>query len=90
MAEVARQRGQAMVVSNDNLFQVNRAALTRAALKYVLPTMVANREYLEAGGLVSCGHSDAELNRRYAAFVDRFRAARSLLIFRSSNPRSSS
>ncbi len=36
---VARQRGQALFVSNDSLFISTRIALMRAALKYALPTM---------------------------------------------------
>jgi putative tryptophan/tyrosine transport system substrate-binding protein len=68
---VARQRCQGMIVSGDNIFTLNRVALMRAALKFALPTMVPDREFLEVGGLLFYAHSARESNRRYAAFIDK-------------------
>jgi putative ABC transport system substrate-binding protein len=68
---VAQRRCQGMIVSSDNIFTLHRVALMRAALRYGLPTMVPDREFLEAGGLVSYANSASESNRRYAAFIDK-------------------
>jgi putative ABC transport system substrate-binding protein len=69
--EMARRRAQALVVGNDPLSVDNRVALMRAALKYKLPTMAADKEPMEAGALAYSGVNDAEFKVRYAAFVDR-------------------
>jgi putative ABC transport system substrate-binding protein len=71
VAEVARQRAQAMVVNSDNLFMANRAEIMQAALKYSLPTIVEGRQMLEAGGLLAYAISEAEQSRRFAAFIDK-------------------
>jgi putative ABC transport system substrate-binding protein len=71
VATVARQRGQAMIVANDSIFMATRVALMRAAMKYALPTVVGNRDFLKAGGLVSYTQSRPEIYRRNAAFIDR-------------------
>jgi len=68
---MVRQRAQAVVVSADHLFIVNRDTILRAALKQSLPAIVEGREMLEAGGLVSYAISMPELRRRVAAFIDR-------------------
>src|SRR5262249_993972 len=68
---VARQRGQAMVVAGDSLFNAARVALTRAAMKYALPTVVADRNILKAGALVSYTQSELEAIRRRAAYIDK-------------------
>jgi putative ABC transport system substrate-binding protein len=71
IAEIFRQRGEALVIPSDSLFYVNRDALLRAALKRSLPSFVASSEMLEAGALVSYSHSLPEIRRRVAAFIDK-------------------
>jgi len=71
IAEIFRQRAEALVVPSDTLFYVNRDALLGAALKRSLPSFVASREMLEAGGLMSYSISMPELRRRVAAFIDK-------------------
>jgi putative ABC transport system substrate-binding protein len=71
VAEMARQRAQAVVVVADSLFRVNRDLIMRAALKHALPTLVEGGDMLEAGGLLSYTVSLAELNQRHAAFIDK-------------------
>lgn len=71
IAELIRQRAQALVVAGDHLFIVNRDAILGAALKRLLPAIVEGREMLEAGGLVSYSISMAEIRRRVAAFIDK-------------------
>jgi putative tryptophan/tyrosine transport system substrate-binding protein len=70
IAELARQRGQALVVPLD-IFYDNRVEIMRAALKHALPTMVGRKSELEAGALVSYSDTELEQDQRYAAFVDR-------------------
>ena len=81
IAEMVRQRAQALYLEGDDLFYENRVALMSVVLKYKLPTIVpldkhiaasaAPPTMLEAGGLANFGPSVAELNQRGAAFVDR-------------------
>jgi putative ABC transport system substrate-binding protein len=71
IAETARRRAQALFVQGDVLFLDNRVPLMSAALRYALPTLAGNKLVLEAGALISYGHSEAEQRQRNAAFVDR-------------------
>ena len=71
IAEMARQRAQALFVQRDGLFFDNRVPIMTTALKYALPTIAWSKETLEAGALVSYANSNAEQNQRTAAFVDR-------------------
>jgi putative tryptophan/tyrosine transport system substrate-binding protein len=71
VAEVARQRGQAIYVPNDGLFDDNAAVVMHAALRYRLPAMVTGPELLEAGGLLSHSIDFAERDSRVAAIVDK-------------------
>ena len=69
--EMARRRTQALFVRSGGLFIDNRVALMSAALKYKLPTITGDKEWVEVGALAYFGPSDAEGKERYAAFIDR-------------------
>jgi ABC-type uncharacterized transport system substrate-binding protein len=71
VAEIARQRAQALVVVDDPLFYVHRVRIMNAARRYSLPTIVEDRDMLEAGGLLCYAFSSPEQNRRVAAFIDK-------------------
>ena len=71
VAEVARQRGQALIAPDEGLFLENRVELMRAAQKHALPIMAGPKILLEAGALVFYGFSWAERRRRGAYFVDK-------------------
>jgi putative ABC transport system substrate-binding protein len=71
VAEVARQRAQALLVPTDTLFYENRAEIMRAALKHALPTMAQRKTVLEDGALIAYDHTITEENYRNAAFIDR-------------------
>jgi putative ABC transport system substrate-binding protein len=71
VAEIARQRGQAIVVGADGIFSTNQVAIMRAALRYALPTIGDDESMLEAGGLIYYGASAPEGTRRVAAFIDK-------------------
>jgi putative ABC transport system substrate-binding protein len=71
VAEIARQRAQALVVEDDPLFFDHRVRMMNAALRYSLPTIVEDREVLKAGGLFCYAFSSPEQSRRVAAFIDK-------------------
>ena len=71
VAEASRQGAQALFVPIDTLFYENRAEIMRAALKHVLPTMAQRITVLEDGALIAYDPTEAEENRRNAAFIDR-------------------
>ena len=78
VAEVARRRGQVLLVVEDSLFLSYKFPIMRAALSYALPVIVEDRELLEAGGLLSYAVSERERFRRVAALIDK--------ILRGANP----
>jgi putative ABC transport system substrate-binding protein len=67
---VARQGGQALLISPDVLFYENRGEIMRVALKHGLPT-TSSRSYLEAGALVSYTNALSEQENRVATYIDR-------------------
>ena len=71
IAEIARQRGQALEVVDDALFFEYRARIVNTALKYALPTLGEDPEMLVAGAMLTYSISPSEQYRRYAAFVDK-------------------
>ena len=71
VAEVARRRAQALMVSHDHMFYSNRVVLMRAALRHALPTIGGYRDYVEAGGLLTLDVDSAENDRIFAYFVDK-------------------
>ena len=72
LAEVARQRAQALVVQTPNpVILANRSRLASLALQARLPSIYGQREYAEAGGLIAYGPSTVDLWRRAARYVDR-------------------
>jgi putative tryptophan/tyrosine transport system substrate-binding protein len=80
---------EALYVVGDPLMNLNRMRINTFALAARLPTMFAQREYLEAGGLMSYGPNYPHLNRRAAEYVNRSCAAPSRPTSRSSSRPSS-
>jgi len=77
---IAGLNGQvdALYVVVDNLIAANYKLLIAQALGARLPTMVNNREFVQAGALMSYGPNFPALFRRAADFVDK--------IFRGTKP----
>ena len=71
IAEVARQRGQALIVPSEMLFYDNRHTVMRTAFKHAMPTMVERRMVLEHGSLFSYDASEPEQDHRAAALIDK-------------------
>jgi putative ABC transport system substrate-binding protein len=66
-----RQRVGALIAPGDPLV-VNRPKMVAdMALKYRIPTMMENKEFVEAGGLVSLGLDIVDSYRRAAGHVDK-------------------
>jgi putative ABC transport system substrate-binding protein len=70
-AEAVRLKASAVVIISDQATIAHRAELGSAALQHRLPTIFANKVYLEGGGLMSYGPDIIELWRHAAAYVDR-------------------
>jgi putative ABC transport system substrate-binding protein len=70
-AEAVRLRASAVVIISDGATIVHRAQLGSAALQHHLPTIFANKTYLEGGGLMSYGPDIIEVWRHAATYVDR-------------------
>jgi putative ABC transport system substrate-binding protein len=70
-AKLAARRVQALVVSSDAVFNSQRGYIAERALSDHLPTIFAQGEYVEAGGLMSYGDSLRDFYRRAAGYVDR-------------------
>jgi putative ABC transport system substrate-binding protein len=70
-ATLIEQHAGAVIIPADALFFSHRMSLAELALKARLPTMFAQREYVEAGGLMSYGESLADFYFRAAFYVDR-------------------
>ncbi len=69
---MTQQHAQALIVASPNPVTFsNRGRIASFALKNRLPSMYANRDYVDAGGLISYGPSVPDLFRRAAIFVDR-------------------
>jgi putative tryptophan/tyrosine transport system substrate-binding protein len=70
-AKLSKEGVGAMVATGDALFFSLRNRIAELALKARLPTVFAQREYVEAGALMSYGESLADLYRRATFYVDK-------------------
>jgi putative ABC transport system substrate-binding protein len=69
--EALKDPAQALYVAFDSLTDTHRIRINTLALAARLPTMHGNREFVEAGGLMSYGTNFPDLFRRSADFVDK-------------------
>jgi putative ABC transport system substrate-binding protein len=76
-AVLTKERVQAVRVTPDAFFFRQSERIAELALKHRLPTIFPQREYADAGGLMSYGENLKEFYRRAATFVDKiFKGAR--------------
>jgi putative ABC transport system substrate-binding protein len=69
---VTKERAQALIVPPLNpVAFANRSQITSFAQKNRLPSMYAQKEYVDAGGLMSYGPSTPDMFRRAATYVDK-------------------
>jgi putative ABC transport system substrate-binding protein len=69
--EALKGRAEALYVVGDPLLHMNRVRISTLAVGARLPTMYVQREYVEAGGLMSYGANIPNLFRRAADYVDK-------------------
>jgi putative tryptophan/tyrosine transport system substrate-binding protein len=71
-AALDKQRTHGLfVLGAGPLMRANRRRIVAFALKSQLPSMYAQKEYVDAGGLMSYGADEADNYRRVAYFVDK-------------------
>jgi putative ABC transport system substrate-binding protein len=70
-SDMTRARTGALAVWTTAMFVAERRRLVALAAKNRLPGVYTLREFVDAGGLMSYGHSQADLNRRAATYVDK-------------------
>jgi putative ABC transport system substrate-binding protein len=70
-ATFAQQRMGALIVSSDPLFFIERKKLVGLTAHYSLPTIFADREQAEAGGLISYGASRPDAYRQAGNYIGR-------------------
>jgi putative ABC transport system substrate-binding protein len=72
LSAVTNQRAQALIVQTPNpaLF-ANRSQIVDFAQRNRLPSMYGQKEFADAGGLMTYGPNTADLFRRAAAYVDK-------------------
>jgi putative tryptophan/tyrosine transport system substrate-binding protein len=69
--EALKGRAEALYVVADALVIIHRVRINTLALTARLPTMHGTREYVEVGGLMSCGPNFSDQFRRAADMVDK-------------------
>jgi len=70
-AAMNRAAAQALIVLTDPILFSQRKRIVDLASKYKLPAVYSFEGFVEEGGLISYGPSDADLFRRAAGYVDR-------------------
>jgi putative ABC transport system substrate-binding protein len=72
LSAVTNQRAQALIVQTPNpaLF-ANRSQIVAFAQRNRLPSMYGQKEFADAGGLITYGPNTADLFRRAATYVDK-------------------
>jgi len=70
-ATITARRAGAVVIVLDPLFIQQVPEIARLSVRHALASIFPNREYAEAGGLVSYGWNQADIYRRAAGYVDR-------------------
>jgi putative ABC transport system substrate-binding protein len=68
---IARAGAQILIVPPNGMFIIQREIIIGQALAAGLPTIFAQRQDVEAGGLISYGVNQTEGSHRAAAFVDK-------------------
>ena len=68
---LTNERVGGVIITADSLFFSLRRRIAETALENRVPTIFLQREYVEAGGLMSYGERLADLYRRSAFYVDK-------------------
>ena len=71
LASLSKQRPDGLYASSGPLMRTNQKRIVGLTLKSRLPSMYYDREFVDAGGLMSYGADIAESYRRVAIYVDK-------------------
>ena len=85
-----QKRADALVVANQTLFVVRRIQLVTFAARHALPAIYSEREYAEAGGLMTYGSSFSDRQRQLGIYTGRILKGEKPSICRSCGRASSS
>jgi ABC-type uncharacterized transport system substrate-binding protein len=66
-----KERAGAVLVTTNPLFSTHFERIAKLAIKHRLPAIQAQREFVEAGGLMMYGPSGVDIYRRAAIYVDK-------------------
>jgi putative ABC transport system substrate-binding protein len=66
-----KQRAQALLVFRNPVTAIHHARIAELAARNRLPTMYADKQFVEAGGLMSYGPDYSSMYRRVAYYIDR-------------------
>jgi putative ABC transport system substrate-binding protein len=70
-ASVAEKRSEALLVNANSIWMARRVQIATLAARHMLPTIYPVREFVEAGGLMSYGPSNADRYRQIGAYTGR-------------------
>jgi putative tryptophan/tyrosine transport system substrate-binding protein len=70
-ASMVQKRADALLVGTNAFFVNRRVQLATLAARHALPAIYITREFAEAGGLMSYGASNADMNRQGGIYVGR-------------------
>jgi ABC-type uncharacterized transport system substrate-binding protein len=70
-AELARDRADALFVAGDAFFFIRRAQMVNLASHHSIPATYSNRDYAEAGGLMSYGPNISDAFRQVGVYTGR-------------------
>jgi putative ABC transport system substrate-binding protein len=70
-ATIARERPDALFVGNDAFFNARRVQLVLLAGRHGLPAIYWDREFAEAGGLMTCGSNIVDVYRQVGDYAGR-------------------
>ena len=70
-ATLVRNRADALVIGADPFLTSRRLQLATLATRHAIPAVTGNREFVEAGGLMSYGTSLTEAQRQLGAYTGR-------------------
>jgi putative ABC transport system substrate-binding protein len=70
-AAMTRDRAEGLTTIGGNLFFIHRTRIVELASQGRLPSIYANKEYAESGGLMAYGPNIRDRFRRAATYVDR-------------------
>ena len=68
---LARARADALFVAANAFFLSRRVQLTTLATRHAIPAVYPNRNYVEAGGLISYGPDNSDMFRQAGAYTGR-------------------